>query len=126
VRDFDPDAFFGRRDARRMDRYAQFALAAARPDPKAKRRDSLEEFVEIGGAKKNRFFAWIDKIATRFMSINRPVAAGSCVHASVEQRLAAPRTSEPKSESPYSPAATLKVTTRAGVRAVDPQLRLVS
>ena len=30
VRDFDPDAIFGRRDARRMDRYAQFALAAAR------------------------------------------------------------------------------------------------
>ncbi|MDB5094609.1 MAG: Beta-ketoacyl synthase, partial [Candidatus Eremiobacteraeota bacterium] len=30
VRDFDPDALFGRRDARRMDRYAQFALAAAR------------------------------------------------------------------------------------------------
>jgi 3-oxoacyl-[acyl-carrier-protein] synthase II len=30
VKDFDPDALFGRRDARRMDRYAQFALAAAR------------------------------------------------------------------------------------------------
>jgi 3-oxoacyl-[acyl-carrier-protein] synthase II len=30
VKDFDPDALFGRREARRMDRYAQFALAAAR------------------------------------------------------------------------------------------------
>ena len=30
VRDFDPDTLFGRREARRMDRYAQFALAAAR------------------------------------------------------------------------------------------------
>ena len=30
VKDFDPDALFGRRDARRMDRYAQMALAAAR------------------------------------------------------------------------------------------------
>ena len=30
VKGFDPDALFGRRDARRMDRYAQFALAAAR------------------------------------------------------------------------------------------------
>jgi 3-oxoacyl-[acyl-carrier-protein] synthase II len=30
IKDFDPDALFGRRDARRMDRYAQFALAAAR------------------------------------------------------------------------------------------------
>jgi 3-oxoacyl-[acyl-carrier-protein] synthase II len=30
VKDFDPDALFGRRDARRMDRFAQFALAAAR------------------------------------------------------------------------------------------------
>ena len=30
VKDFDPDALIGRRDARRMDRYAQFAVAAAR------------------------------------------------------------------------------------------------
>jgi 3-oxoacyl-[acyl-carrier-protein] synthase II len=30
VKGFDPDALFGRRDARRMDRYAQMALAAAR------------------------------------------------------------------------------------------------
>ncbi|HEY4439651.1 MAG TPA: beta-ketoacyl-ACP synthase II, partial [Candidatus Elarobacter sp.] len=30
VKNFDPDALFGRRDARRMDRFAQFALAAAR------------------------------------------------------------------------------------------------
>ncbi|WP_376790117.1 beta-ketoacyl-ACP synthase II [Thermoflexus sp.] len=29
VRDFDPEAWFGRKEARRMDRYAQFALAAA-------------------------------------------------------------------------------------------------
>jgi len=104
----------------------QFALAALRLDPKAKRRDSLEEFVEIGGEKKNRFFAWIDKIATRFVSVNRPIATGSCVHASVEQRLAAPTTSEPKSDSPYSPAATLKIRTRGGVRSVDPQFRMVS
>ncbi|MBV8749932.1 MAG: beta-ketoacyl-[acyl-carrier-protein] synthase II, partial [Candidatus Eremiobacteraeota bacterium] len=30
VKDFDADALIGRRDARRMDRYAQFALVAAR------------------------------------------------------------------------------------------------
>ncbi len=30
VKDFDPDALIGRRDARRMDRYAQFAFVAAR------------------------------------------------------------------------------------------------
>ena len=30
VKDFNPDQLFGRRDARRMDRYAQMALAAAR------------------------------------------------------------------------------------------------
>jgi 3-oxoacyl-[acyl-carrier-protein] synthase II len=30
VKGFDPDALIGRRDARRMDRYAQFALVAAR------------------------------------------------------------------------------------------------
>src|SRR5882724_4652385 len=101
----------------------QFALAALRLDPKAKRRDSLEEFIEVGGKKKNRFFAWIDKVATRFMSVNRPVAAGSCVHASVEQRLAAPIASEPKSDSPYSPAATLKITTRSGVRSLDARFR---
>ena len=29
VKDFDPDALIGRRDARRMDRYAQFAVVAA-------------------------------------------------------------------------------------------------
>ncbi|MCS7351159.1 beta-ketoacyl-ACP synthase II [Thermoflexus sp.] len=29
VRDFDPEAWFGRKEARRLDRYAQFALAAA-------------------------------------------------------------------------------------------------
>jgi 3-oxoacyl-[acyl-carrier-protein] synthase II len=30
VKNFDPDAIIGRRDARRMDRYAQFAVAAAK------------------------------------------------------------------------------------------------
>jgi 3-oxoacyl-[acyl-carrier-protein] synthase II len=30
VKDFDPDALIGRKDARRMDRYTQFALVAAR------------------------------------------------------------------------------------------------
>ena len=104
----------------------RFALAALPLDPKAKRRDSLEEFVDIGGEKKNRFFAWIDRIATRFVGVDRPVAAGSCVHASVEQRLAAPITSEPKSDSPYTPAATLKITTRSGVRSLDARFRRVS
>ena len=104
----------------------EFVLAALRPDPKAKRRDSLEEFVEIGGEKKNRFFAWIDKIASRFVGVNRPIAAGAWIHGSVGERLAAPAVSEPKSDSPYSPAPTLKLRTRDGVRTVDPQFRLVS
>jgi uncharacterized protein (DUF2235 family) len=104
----------------------KFALAALRLDPKAKRRDSLEEFIEVGGKKKNWFFAWIDKTTTRFVSVNRPIAAGSCIHTSVKQRLAAPTTSEPESDSPYSPAATLKTTTRNGVRTVDSRFRLVS
>jgi 3-oxoacyl-[acyl-carrier-protein] synthase II len=30
VKNFDPDAIIGRRDARRMDRFAQFAAVAAR------------------------------------------------------------------------------------------------
>lgn len=108
--------------------FEQAALAALRPDPKAKRRDSLEEFVEIRGEKKNRFFAWVDKIATRFMGVNRPIPAGSCIHSSVAERLAAPAVGEPESESEtaYRPAATLKLATREGVRTVDPQYRLAS
>jgi len=105
----------------------QFVLAGLRPDPRAKRRDSLEEFVEIGGEKKNRFFAWIDKTTTRFMSLNRPIPAGAWIHASVAERLAAPAVSEPESESAYAPAPTLKLATRDGVKTVDPELfRLVS
>jgi uncharacterized protein (DUF2235 family) len=104
----------------------QFVLASLRPDPRAKRRDSLEEFVEIGGEKKNRFFAWIDKIATRFTSVNRAIPGGAWIHGSVGERLAAPAVGEPGSESPYLPAPTLKLATRDGVRTVDPQFRLVS
>jgi hypothetical protein len=99
------------------------ALAALRPDPQAKRRDSLEEFVDI---KKNRFFAWIDKMATRRVAVDRPIPAGSCVHGSVEQRLAAAAVIEPASESPYAPPATLKLATREGARSLDPQYRRVS
>ncbi len=102
------------------------ALAALHPDPKAKRRDSLDEFVEIGNEKKNRFFAWIDKVATRFMGVNRPISAGACIHSSVAERLAAPAVGEPASEGAYSPVSTLKLATRDGVRTVDPQFRLVS
>lgn len=98
------------------------ALAALRPDPKAKRRDSLEEFVAIAGEKKGLFFAWIDRIATRFVGVDRAIPAGSCIHESVDQRLAAPAVGEPKSDSAYSPPATLKLATRDGVRAVDLQL----
>jgi len=42
VRDFDPDALFGRKEARRMDRFCQFALAAAN-QALADSRISLEE-----------------------------------------------------------------------------------
>ena len=104
----------------------QFVLAGLRPDPKAKRRDSLGEFVEIGGEKKNRFFAWIDKIATRFTSVNRTISAGAWIHSSVGERLAAPAVSEPTSESAYAPAPTLKLASGDGVRTVDSQFRLVS
>mgnify|MGYP002064939517 FL=1 len=106
--------------------FEEAALAALRPDPKAKRRDSLEEFVEIGNEKRNRFFAWIDKVATRFMGINRAIPAGACIHSSVAERLAAPAVGEPQSEAAYGPAPTLKLATRDGVRTVDPQFRLVS
>jgi len=58
VKDFDPDALFGRRDARRMDRYAQFALAAAREaiedakfpdDPEVRDRTGAIVATGIGG-----------------------------------------------------------------------------
>src|SRR5260221_10072794 len=54
----------------------QFALGALPLDPTAQRRDSLEEFVDIGGEKKNQFFPWIDRIPTRFGGVDRPAAAG--------------------------------------------------
>jgi len=58
VKDFDPDALFGRRDARRMDRYAQMALAAAREaledakfpdDPDVRARTGAVVATGIGG-----------------------------------------------------------------------------
>jgi 3-oxoacyl-[acyl-carrier-protein] synthase II len=58
IKDFDPDALFGRREARRMDRYAQFALAAAREaledakfpdDPEVRDRTGAIVATGIGG-----------------------------------------------------------------------------
>ena len=58
VKDFNPDALFGRRDARRMDRYAQMALAAAREaladarfpdDPDVRERTGAIVATGIGG-----------------------------------------------------------------------------
>lgn len=100
------------------------ALAAIRPDPVAKRRDSLDEFIDIG---KNRFFAWIDKQLTRFITVNRSIGDGSWVHDSVNVRLAAATVSEPDADGAYSPARTLKTGQTNGVRSVDAQsLRVVS
>ena len=99
------------------------AVAALKPDCGAKRRDSLKEFVGLG---KRRFFVWVDKITTRFVAVDRGIPFASCIHASVEQRLAAAAVSEPASEAHYSPPATLKLTNRNGVRSLDPQYRLVA
>jgi len=100
------------------------ALAALRPTPLAKRRDSLDEFIELG---RNRFLAWIDGIATKLMAVDRAISDGSWVHDSVSARLAAATASEPDSNSAYSPAKTLKTTQTGGVRSVDPRsLRVVS
>jgi 3-oxoacyl-[acyl-carrier-protein] synthase II len=58
VKGFDPDALFGRRDARRMDRYAQMALAAAKEaledarfpdDPDVRDRTGVIVATGIGG-----------------------------------------------------------------------------
>jgi len=98
------------------------ALAAIRPAPLAKRRDSLDEFIDIG---KNWFFTWVDKQLTRFITVNRPIGDGSCVHDSVNGRLASATVSEPDSDSPYTPAKTLKTAQIGGTRAVDPSLRVV-
>ena len=107
-------------------KFEQAALAAIRPVPLAKRRDSLDEFVEIGG-DKNRFFSWIDRLVTKFVSVNRPIRDGSWVHRSVDERLAAAAASEPGSDSAYAPAKTLRTTQASGVRSVDAKsLRVVS
>jgi uncharacterized protein (DUF2235 family) len=98
------------------------ALAAIRPGALAKRRDSLDEFIDLG---KNRFFAWIDRTVTKFMAVNRPIRDGSWVHDSVNARLAAAVASEPDSDCAYSPAKTLKTGEIGGVRSVDPSLRVV-
>jgi len=105
-------------------RFEPTALAALRPDPRAKRRDSLEEFVEVGG--KHRFFAWFDRLTSRLVSEDRDLPVGSCIHASVEQRLAAAAVAEPEADSPYSPPATLKLGVREGARSLNPHYRLVS
>src|SRR5262245_40952102 len=99
------------------------ALAAVRPAPLARRRDSLGEFVDLG---KNRFLAWIDRMVTRFMAVNRPIDDRSWIHDSVNGRLAAPAVAEPDSSSPYQPAKSLKVDQANGVRAVAPPLRVVA
>ena len=100
------------------------ALAALRPAPLAKRRDSLDEFIDLG---KNSLFAWIDKQLTRFVTIHRPIRDGSWVHDSVNARLSAATASEPDSDCAYSPAKTLKTGQTNGVRSVDAQaLRVVS
>ena len=99
------------------------ALAAIRPAPLAKRRDSLGEFIDLG---KNWFLSWVDRTLTRFMAADRPIREGSCVHNSVNARLAAATVSEPDSDSPYQPAKSLKTTQAGGVRSVDPSLRVVS
>jgi type VI secretion system (T6SS) phospholipase Tle1-like effector len=101
------------------------ALSAIRPAPLAKRRDSLGEFIEIGG-EKNRLFGWIDGLASRYIATDRQIVGGSCVHESVNGRLAAPSASEPGSDSPYQPAKTLKTSQAGGTRSVDPSLRVVS
>jgi 3-oxoacyl-[acyl-carrier-protein] synthase II len=58
VKGFDPDALLGRRDARRMDRYAQFAVVAAREamadaafpdDPAVRERTGVLVATGIGG-----------------------------------------------------------------------------
>lgn len=100
------------------------ALARIRPAPLAKRRDSLDEFVDLG---KNWFSAWVDKMLTKFLAVNRPISDGSWVHDSVNGRLAAAAASEPDSDTAYVPAKTLKTSQTGGARAVDPQsLRVVS
>jgi len=101
----------------------QEALSAIRPGPLAKRRDSLGEFIDLG---KNWFLSWIDRIVTRFMAADRAIRDGSCVHQSVNARLAAPVTSEPSSDSPYQPAKSLRTSGAGATRAVDSSLRVVA
>lgn len=104
-------------------KFDQAKVAALRPSPLAKRRDSLDEFVDLG---KNGFSSWIDRQLTRFVTVDRPIKDGSWIHDSVNARLAAAMVAEPDSDSQYRPARSLKIGQSGGSRAVDPSLRVVS
>ncbi len=97
---------------------------AIHPEPTAKRRDSLSEFLDdIYGGKKNRFTSFadgvFDKVKERLIKIDRTIPSGSCIHASVNSRLAATSVCEPIENCPYVPPTTLKLETAAGIRRID-------
>ncbi len=101
----------------------------ATPDPTAARRDSLGEFLHPDGAQKHKLLALsslvsrlgtaLENIARSQIEVERPVASGSVIHYSVDERLKAPSTHEPGGSGSYQPPTTLKLDP-AGVRQVDP------
>ena len=95
VKDFDPDKLIGRREARRMDRYAQFALVAADEaiadaqfpdDPELRNRTGVLIGTGIGGImtiQEQTFKVWevkdISRISPFFIPMLMANAAGAQV-----------------------------------------------
>ena len=91
----------------------------ATPDATALRRDSLGEFLKLGGGQKHkrlalgslieRFGSALQDIARSQIEVDRPIARGSVIHTSVAARLAAASVQEPASRGSYQPPPTLKL-----------------
>src|SRR5216117_289179 len=77
----------------------QFALAALRLDPKAKRRDSLEEFVEVGGEKRTGSSPGSTR-SPRDSSASTGLSPPAAAFTRASSSGSPPTTSEPKSDSP--------------------------
>src|SRR5260221_14742427 len=81
------------------------ALAVIQPAPLAKRRDSLGEFIEIGG-EKNRLFGLGYRRASRFFTTDRPFRHRSGGRRTVHRGPAAGPGREPQSRTTEHPPTT--------------------
>ncbi|MBI3898271.1 MAG: DUF2235 domain-containing protein [Gammaproteobacteria bacterium] len=102
--------------------FAANAIASLRPNPIGKRYDSLGDFLDVGD-KKNRVVALgdalFDKIKDHLIGTDRSIPPGSCLHESVNRRLAAATVGEPQATAAYHPPSTLKLQSSGDLRSVD-------